>query len=116
MIEEAGFTQVEATDLTPTFITILTNELKYFKPQYQSFIKVNNNALSLVWENKMVREFAKHVQKWVNENIIFIYFNNLLPIQDYSERDYQEIVEGWETKLVRCRSGDQVWGMFKARK
>ncbi|KAK3890073.1 hypothetical protein Pcinc_005988 [Petrolisthes cinctipes] len=74
VIEEAGFTQVEATDLTPTFINILTNELKYFKPQSQAFIK------------------------------------------DYSEKDYKEIVEGWETKLVRCRSGDQVWGMFKARK
>lgn len=41
VIEGAGFAQVEATDLTPTFITILTNELKYFKPQYQSFIKVS---------------------------------------------------------------------------
>ncbi|XP_071531398.1 uncharacterized protein [Panulirus ornatus] len=74
VLEQAGFREVQAVDLTKTFISILNNELKYFEPTRQAFI------------------------------------------QDYSEEDYNEIVEGWRAKVVRCTAGDQAWGMFLARK
>nr|XP_027208522.1 phosphoethanolamine N-methyltransferase 1-like [Penaeus vannamei] len=72
VLEEAGFKDVQAVDMTPTFISVLQNELKYFEPTRDAFI------------------------------------------QDYSEKDYKEIVDGWRQKLVRCSAGDQAWGMFLA--
>lgn len=40
VVLQAGFREVQAEDLTKTFISILTNELKYFEPQQKAFIKV----------------------------------------------------------------------------
>lgn len=37
-------------------------------------------------------------------------------IRDFSEEDYNEIVEGWKAKLVRSKSGEQRWGLFIAKK
>lgn len=74
VVLQAGFREVQAEDLTKTFISILTNELKYFEPQQKAFIK------------------------------------------DYSEKSYEDIVNGWNAKLVRCKAGDQAWGMFIGKK
>ncbi|KAK8752211.1 hypothetical protein OTU49_012513 [Cherax quadricarinatus] len=74
VLQEAGYTQVEAVDLTKTFISILTTELMYFEPTREAFIK------------------------------------------DYSEEEYNEIVDGWKRKVIRCTAGDQAWGMFLAIK
>ncbi|KAF5189679.1 Phosphoethanolamine n-methyltransferase [Thalictrum thalictroides] len=38
-------------------------------------------------------------------------------ISDFSEEDYDEIVSGWKSKLVRSSSaGEQRWGLFIATK
>ncbi|PSR96525.1 Phosphomethylethanolamine N-methyltransferase [Actinidia chinensis var. chinensis] len=37
-------------------------------------------------------------------------------IQDFSEEDYNDIVGGWNAKLVRSSSGEQRWGLFIAKK
>lgn len=37
-------------------------------------------------------------------------------IQDFSEEDYNDIVGGWKSKLVRSSSGEQRWGLFVAHK
>jgi len=37
-------------------------------------------------------------------------------VKEFSEEDYHHIVEGWESKLVRCSKGDQRWGSFFAVK
>ncbi|XP_059643065.1 phosphoethanolamine N-methyltransferase 1-like [Cornus florida] len=37
-------------------------------------------------------------------------------IQDFSEEDYNEIVGGWNSKLLRSSSGEQRWGLFIAEK
>ncbi|XP_077466597.1 phosphoethanolamine methyltransferase isoform X1 [Stigmatopora argus] len=37
-------------------------------------------------------------------------------IQEFSEEDYNAIVNGWSEKLERSRSGDQRWGLFHARR
>lgn len=41
VIEGAGFREVEAVDMTKTFISVLTTELKYFEPTREAFIKVS---------------------------------------------------------------------------
>lgn len=74
VIENAGYRMVRALDHTQTFINVLTNELKYFEPTKEAFIK------------------------------------------DFSEKDYTDISDGWRVKLVRCKAGDQAWGIFFARK
>jgi len=37
-------------------------------------------------------------------------------IKKFSIKDYTDIVDGWEQKLVRCATGDHKWGLFKAYK
>ncbi|KAL6518112.1 glycylpeptide N-tetradecanoyltransferase [Orobanche minor] len=36
--------------------------------------------------------------------------------EDFSEEDFNEIVGGWKSKLVRSSSGEQRWGLFIAKK
>ncbi|XP_047338147.1 phosphoethanolamine N-methyltransferase 1-like [Impatiens glandulifera] len=33
-------------------------------------------------------------------------------IQDFSKEDYDDIVGGWKSKLVRSSAGEQLWGLF----
>ena len=33
-------------------------------------------------------------------------------IDEFSEHDYNYIVKGWKSKVVRCNDGDQKWGIF----
>ncbi|KAK6921298.1 hypothetical protein RJ641_014976, partial [Dillenia turbinata] len=37
-------------------------------------------------------------------------------IRDFSEEDYNDIVDGWKAKLGRSASGEQRWGLFIAKK
>lgn len=37
-------------------------------------------------------------------------------IKEFSEDDFNDIVDGWRAKQVRCKAGDQAWGMFFAFK
>ena len=37
-------------------------------------------------------------------------------IKEFSEKDYEYIMNGWKDKLVRCSIGDQVWGKFYCQK
>ncbi|CAN1856400.1 Phosphoethanolamine N-methyltransferase [Linum perenne] len=37
-------------------------------------------------------------------------------INDFSEEDYNDIVGGWKSKLVRSSAGEQKWGLFIAKK
>ena len=37
-------------------------------------------------------------------------------VEEYGRKEYQGIIDGWENKIVRCGSGDQVWGLFAGKK
>ncbi|KAK9106054.1 hypothetical protein Scep_022898 [Stephania cephalantha] len=37
-------------------------------------------------------------------------------ISDFSQEDYDDIVNGWKAKLARSSSGEQRWGLFIAKK
>lgn len=37
-------------------------------------------------------------------------------IEKFSQKDYDDISEGWKDKLQRCKKGDQRWGLFTAKK
>ena len=37
-------------------------------------------------------------------------------IKEFSASDYNDLVEGWKIKVVRCNAGDQGWGLFSAVK
>lgn len=42
--------------------------------------------------------------------------NKQLFVKDFSDADYNAIVEGWNAKLTRCEKGEQKWGLFLATK
>ena len=37
-------------------------------------------------------------------------------IDEFSEKDYNDLMDGWEIKVVRCNAGEQGWGLFRAVK
>merc|ERR1719245_565014 len=37
-------------------------------------------------------------------------------IKEFSQKDYDELVDGWKIKVVRCSDKDQGWGWFHAYK
>jgi phosphoethanolamine N-methyltransferase len=37
-------------------------------------------------------------------------------LKQFTQEDYDHLVEGWKSKLVRCGAGDQSWGLFTAIK
>ena len=37
-------------------------------------------------------------------------------LEDFSEQDFNHVVNGWEEKIARAKAGDQAWGMFRAKK
>ena len=37
-------------------------------------------------------------------------------IKEFSIKDYNDLVDGWDIKVVRCTKGEQGWGLFKAIK
>jgi len=37
-------------------------------------------------------------------------------VKEFSLKDYNDLVEGWDIKVVRCEAGEQSWGLFKATK
>jgi phosphoethanolamine N-methyltransferase len=37
-------------------------------------------------------------------------------LNKFSQADFNYIVEGWKSKVERCSSGDQAWGLFVASK
>ncbi|KAG7166034.1 phosphomethylethanolamine N-methyltransferase-like [Homarus americanus] len=59
VLEQAGFKDVQAVDLTQTFISVLTSELKYFEPTREAFILEYSvedyNEIVGGWKQKLVR-------------------------------------------------------------
>jgi len=45
-------------------------------------------------------------------------FNSIKPkfIDEFSQEDFDYIDQGWKDKMVRCKEGDQAWGLFTAKK
>ena len=37
-------------------------------------------------------------------------------IEEFSQKDFDYIVTGWNDKIKRCSDGDQAWGYFVAKK
>jgi len=37
-------------------------------------------------------------------------------VKEFSQADYDYLVEGWKSKIARCLQGDQRWGLFIAKK
>ena len=37
-------------------------------------------------------------------------------IEEFSQKDFDYIVDGWNDKVKRCADGDQVWGYFVGKK
>lgn len=37
-------------------------------------------------------------------------------IEEFSEEDFLYLTQGWSEKIVRCKAGDQAWGLFSAIK
>lgn len=37
-------------------------------------------------------------------------------VSEFSDKDYNDLMSGWDEKIVRCAKGDQVWGKFYCEK
>merc|ERR1712012_1074618 len=37
-------------------------------------------------------------------------------VKEFSLKDYNDLVNGWDIKVDRCTKGEQGWGLFSAKK
>ena len=74
VLENAGFVNVQADDVTDNFVGVLKRELGEFTAKKKAII------------------------------------------DEFSQKDFDYIVDGWNDKVKRCSQGDQVWGYFVAKK
>ena len=92
VLESAGFQEVEAVDNTKYFLEILRAEIRAFRPKK---------------DDRMFQFSSAQFQ----------YTQCFLQvIAEFGSEKFETICTGWEDKIVRCESGDQVWGYFFARK
>lgn len=77
ILEEAGFGDVEANDVTDYFIQVSENELAKYQGMKDSLLSEGSQ---------------------------------------FAEENFNDICQGWKEKIARAKSGDQAWGMFKAKK
>lgn len=74
LFTDLGFVNVQAENVTDTFVEMLKAELVKFEAMKTEFI------------------------------------------DEFSEKDYEDLINGWNEKLVRCADGHQVWGKFYCEK
>lgn len=71
--------------------------------------KVGFNVLSVLDNTQQFIEVLNNEKQKFNEQHDEF-------VKKYSEDDYNHILDGWNSKLVRCDAGDQKWGFFHAIK
>ncbi|KAL8140441.1 hypothetical protein V2J09_006462 [Rumex salicifolius] len=99
MLRDVGFVDVLAKDRTMQLILVYSEEkLEQFEVVKQC---------SLHPENLFMQVLEKELAV-VEDREAFIC--------DFSEEDYNDIVNGWKAKLVRSSSGELRWGLFVAVK
>ena len=87
-LKGAGF-DVKATNMSEWFIKILDMELARLEVR-----KTHFTFLDQFFFQEIKEDYLKA----------------------HSEKDYCDILEGWEIKLVRCRDGTQQWAVFECTK
>ena len=52
----------------------------------------------------------------VIEPLSSVSFSGIFPVQDFSQKDFDDLVSGWKAKIDRVSRGDHCWGFFMAKK
>ncbi|CAG0916015.1 unnamed protein product [Notodromas monacha] len=92
--------------------------VKYVKSRNYHLLTVVDYAHTLeqifpeVWSDDRTATFIKVLKR----EVAHLKAHREAFIQDFSEKDYDELIKGWEAKVVRASSGDQAWGLFLATK
>jgi len=68
---------------------------------FQSVVASDKTGLMVEIMNMEMGKFNKIKQQFIAE---------------FSQEDFDYILEGWKAKVVRCQDGDQAWGLFTALK
>ncbi|XP_037492766.1 phosphoethanolamine N-methyltransferase isoform X3 [Jatropha curcas] len=102
MLTDAGFDDVIAEDRTDQvffkpFITL--------KDAYIYFVISSQKLILVLQFNRVLKRELDAVEKEKDEFI-----------HDFSEKDFNDIVDGWKAKLIRSSAGEQLWILFIAKK
>jgi len=95
--------------------------------EYQEYLTQRGYTLLTVpeYEKILKRVGFEHVQATDQSEyfleILETELNNFRPtkqgfVRDFSLKDYEELVDGWEVKIKRVKAGEQGWGLFVASK
>ncbi|KAJ8427416.1 hypothetical protein Cgig2_000610 [Carnegiea gigantea] len=108
MLRDAGFDEVIAEDRTDQFIQVLQKELESTEKGKDRFISDFSKVCHSHDVMSHYLQLLSHSQLHDDDYSI----NRLNDIQE----DYDDIVNGWKAKLVRSTCGQQLWGLFLAKK
>ena len=95
-----------------SFIEYLDDRKYHLKTPQQYTETIKNAGFVNVDGNDATKQFIDVLQ---NELDKFALIKNDF-INEFCEKDYEYIVKGWKSKIVRCNDGDQKWGSFLAYK
>ena len=37
-------------------------------------------------------------------------------VNEFSENEFEDLISGWKSKIIRCSNYEQCWGLFTATK
>ncbi|OQV16202.1 Phosphoethanolamine N-methyltransferase 1 [Hypsibius exemplaris] len=109
------------------FITDYCCGVKEHNPDFQEYVKQRGYILLTVPAYGKLLEDVGFVNVRAEDRtkqfigILRTELQNFEPqqsefVENFSQEDYDEIVDGWNAKVKRCSAGDQAWGSFLAEK
>ncbi|GAV04961.1 hypothetical protein RvY_15158 [Ramazzottius varieornatus] len=109
------------------FVTDYCHGAKEHSQEFKDYVRQRGyNLLSVSDYGKLLEEvgFTNVTAEDRTKQFVDILYRELADfeplkgqfVRDFSQEDYDEIINGWRIKTVRCGAGDQAWGMFLARK
>eukprot|EP00297_Palpitomonas_bilix_P010964 CAMPEP_0113880960 /NCGR_PEP_ID=MMETSP0780_2-20120614/8091_1 /TAXON_ID=652834 /ORGANISM="Palpitomonas bilix" /LENGTH=265 /DNA_ID=CAMNT_0000867725 /DNA_START=45 /DNA_END=842 /DNA_ORIENTATION=+ /assembly_acc=CAM_ASM_000599 len=96
-------------------------------PEFEAYVKQRGYSLVTVEDYKQALVDAGFVNvtgtdnsetfmKVLEREISEMEANKDKFVEEFSQNDYDYLMDGWKAKVGRCTSGDQTWGLYTAEK
>ena len=80
-----------------------------YSPSFRFYYRVGFKKVEAIDKtDKFIRVLTDEMKKFKAMEKEFV--------EEFSRKDYDELMDGWEIKVVRCKKGNQGWGLFRAVK
>ncbi|MBB14683.1 hypothetical protein CMK22_05390 [Candidatus Poribacteria bacterium] len=115
------------TPLGKVLITDYCCRSNNWPEEFSDYVKERNYTLHSIetYKNLLEQAGLKILQSYDNTNRFLLALETELKhlisikdefLQNFTEQDYEDLIQGWEKKIIRAQQGSQKWGYFYAQK